>query len=117
SVSGNRWTSLRLQPETSSAHRPGGGEGACRDRDAEIASAFANGKLDRRALPPPELTEPTDREDYVPPRTPVEEMLADNFFALGGHSLLATQVVTRVRTAIGVELPLRALFEERRFPI
>src|SRR5438034_11801372 len=31
-----------------------------------------NGKLDRRALLPPELTEPTDREDYVPPRTPVE---------------------------------------------
>jgi amino acid adenylation domain-containing protein len=86
-----------------------------------------NGKLDRRALPPPELTEPADREDYVPPRTPVEAMLADiwatvlrlervgirdNFFSLGGHSLLATQVVTRVRTAIGVELPLRALFEE-----
>jgi acyl carrier protein len=86
-----------------------------------------NGKLDRGALPPPELTDPADREDYVPPRTPVEEMLAgiwaavlrldrvgirDNFFALGGHSLLATQVVSRVRTAIGIELPLRALFEE-----
>jgi acyl carrier protein len=86
-----------------------------------------NGKLDRRALPPPDRTEPADREDYVAPRTPVEEMLAgiwatvlrlervgiqDNFFALGGHSLLATQVVSRVRTAIGIELPLRALFED-----
>jgi amino acid adenylation domain-containing protein len=86
-----------------------------------------NGKLDRSALPPPGGTEPGDREGYVPPRTPVEEILADiwatvlrlervgirdNFFALGGHSLLATQVVSRVRAAIGVELPLRALFEE-----
>jgi amino acid adenylation domain-containing protein len=86
-----------------------------------------NGKLDRRALPPPDRTDRADREDYVAPRTPVEQILAgiwaavlrlervgirDNFFAIGGHSLLATQVVSRVRTAIGVELPLRALFED-----
>ncbi|HEU4835901.1 MAG TPA: amino acid adenylation domain-containing protein, partial [Pyrinomonadaceae bacterium] len=83
----------------------------------------ANGKLDRKALPEPELS---GREQYAGPRTPVEELLAgifaevlklervgrdENFFELGGHSLLATQVVSRVQLAFVVELPLRALFE------
>jgi amino acid adenylation domain-containing protein len=84
----------------------------------------ANGKLDRRALPEPELS---GREhEYAGPRTPVEELLAgifaevlklervgrdENFFELGGHSLLATQVVSRVQLTFSVELPLRSLFE------
>jgi amino acid adenylation domain-containing protein/non-ribosomal peptide synthase protein (TIGR01720 family) len=85
-----------------------------------------NGKLDRRALPPPEQGRPELKRAYVAPRTPTEEVVAglwaqvlgieqvgveDNFFELGGHSLLATQVLSRLRTAFQVELPLRALFE------
>jgi amino acid adenylation domain-containing protein len=83
-----------------------------------------NGKVDRRALPAPAVR----RGDaaLAEPRTEVERALAavwtevlraervfldDNFFELGGHSLLATQVVTRVREALGVELPLARIFE------
>jgi len=83
-----------------------------------------NGKTDRAALPDPEPVE--SGAGYVAPRTPTEEILAgiwaellgaervgvdDSFFELGGHSLLATRVVSRVRDAFGIELPLRALFE------
>ncbi|HYN21157.1 MAG TPA: condensation domain-containing protein, partial [Thermoanaerobaculia bacterium] len=86
-----------------------------------------NGKVDRKALPDPERQASEDR--YLPPRTPLEEVLAgiwagllridrvgaaDNFFELGGHSLLATQVVSRLRGAFGVEIPLRDLFEAPR---
>ncbi|MEH2136767.1 non-ribosomal peptide synthase/polyketide synthase [Nostoc sp.] len=83
-----------------------------------------NGKVDRRALPAPEPSSEL-LEKYVAPRTPIEEILAliwqqvlkvelvgrhDNFFELGGHSLLATQLISRVRTSLKVELPLRSLF-------
>ncbi len=87
-----------------------------------------NGKVDRRALPVPDWSRSASAsaDTHQPPRTTAEEMLAaiwrevlriemvgafDDFFAIGGHSLLATQVVARVRAAVGVELPLRALFE------
>jgi amino acid adenylation domain-containing protein len=84
----------------------------------------ANGKIDRNALPEPDLTKL--QAEYVAPRNPIEQRLAsiwtdvlgiknpgihDNFFALGGHSLLATQLVNRVRDAFGADLPLRRLFE------
>ncbi len=83
-----------------------------------------NGKLDVRALPAPALA--AGEAGHVAPRTPVEEVLAavwaevlgvervgvhDGFFELGGHSLLATRIVSRVREALGVELPLRAFFD------
>jgi amino acid adenylation domain-containing protein len=86
-----------------------------------------NGKLDRRALPAPPTDRPALGAPAAPPRTAVEEALAeiwrqvlqidrvgiyDNFFALGGHSLLAVQVFSRVRKAFDVELPLSMLLDE-----
>ena len=84
-----------------------------------------NGKVDRAALPAPDRDRSTLEVAFVPPRNPIEEMLAniwcavlgldrvgayDDFFDLGGHSLLATQVTSRIRDAFGVDLPLRDLF-------
>jgi amino acid adenylation domain-containing protein len=84
------------------------------------------GKIDRHALPAPNSARPELATPFVAPRTPVESLLVrlwakvlgfeqvgvhDNFFELGGHSLLATQLMSRVRDAFQVELPLRHLFE------
>ena len=83
-----------------------------------------NGKVDRRALPAPELARAA--EAFVAPRDPVEETVAglwrevfqlervgvhENFFDLGGHSLVAAQVHARLRRIFGGELRLRDLFD------
>jgi len=85
-----------------------------------------NGKVNRQALPTPDDRRPELDQVFVACRTPTEELLAaiwsqvlgvervgiyDNFFQLGGHSLLATQVVSRIREAFKLEMPLRRLFE------
>ncbi len=85
-----------------------------------------NGKVDRGALPVPEMTRSDLETTFVAPNGPVEEMLAevwqevlgietvgvdDNFFQLGGHSLLATQVVSRLRQGYDIDLSLRTMFE------
>ncbi len=84
-----------------------------------------NGKVDRKVLMAMEMVAPESEGEYVAPRTPIEEVLAeiwsevlgrepigvrDNFFDLGGHSLLATQVVSRVRRSLSAELAVRSLF-------
>ncbi|GAB1541194.1 hypothetical protein NUACC21_38640 [Scytonema sp. NUACC21] len=94
----------------------------------EFLPLTARGKVDRRALKAAVPIKPELAGGYVPPRTPVEKVLVtifaevlglkrvgihDNFFELGGHSLLATQLVSRVRDALQVELPLRSVFEAR----
>jgi len=83
-----------------------------------------NGKVDTAALPSPESV--SSEKSHVAPRNDAEKQLVeiwrevlridnfgveDNFFELGGHSLLATQVISRVRSAFHVQLPLRSLFD------
>jgi amino acid adenylation domain-containing protein len=85
------------------------------------------GKINRRALPEPDLSQMQTREAYIAPRNSVEEEVAkifagilnvervgvrDNFFELGGHSLAATELALKVREAFNVELPLRQFFAE-----
>jgi amino acid adenylation domain-containing protein len=85
-----------------------------------------NGKIDRQRLPAPDRSNADVDAGYVAPRSAVEEIVAgiwkevlhikevgvrENFFEMGGTSLVASQVVSRLRRAFGLDLPLRAIFE------
>ncbi len=85
-----------------------------------------NGKIDRRALPIPNWQEEQRAGGDRRLSGPLEELVAqvwqkilqrdqigsqENFFEIGGHSLLATQVIARLRDMLGIEIPLRTLFE------
>jgi acyl carrier protein len=87
----------------------------------------ATGKVDRRALDAIDVTAPAREKPFTAPRTPLEAQLAgmwsellgvepvgalDNFFDLGGHSLLTTQLVSRLRAAFQLEVPLPTFFED-----
>ncbi|WAN69458.1 amino acid adenylation domain-containing protein [Moorena producens JHB] len=84
-----------------------------------------NGKVDTKALPAPDGVF-TREQEYVAPRTPTEEIIAnifalvlgvkdvgihDNFFEIGGHSLLATQLISQLRVTFNREISLRQVFE------
>ncbi|MDO6525553.1 amino acid adenylation domain-containing protein [Motilimonas sp. 1_MG-2023] len=83
----------------------------------------SNGKIDRKALPQPDLNQ---GQDYVAPNCELERQiceiwqqvlkqpqigLQDNFFQLGGHSLTATQVIAKVNQAFDLQLPVKTLFQ------
>ena len=87
---------------------------------------LVNGKLDRRALPPPNHQRPALSSEYVAARSALESQLVtlwetvlgtvpigihDDFFALGGHSLLGARMIAEVHDALGADLPLRARFD------
>ncbi|RJO72370.1 amino acid adenylation domain-containing protein [Nocardia panacis] len=101
--------------------------------DHMVPSAFAvidaipltaHGKLDKRALPAPELAA---ARGYRAPRTPTELRIAglygqlfdrerigadDSFFELGGHSLLAARLITMIRAELGIEIDMRVPFDK-----
>jgi amino acid adenylation domain-containing protein/non-ribosomal peptide synthase protein (TIGR01720 family) len=93
----------------------------------EALPLLPNGKVDRKALPPPELTH-REVAGSDEPADDLERRLArqyaavlgldrvgrdDDFFAIGGHSLKATLLAARIGPDLGIDLPLRTLFEAR----
>src|SRR5271166_492038 len=86
-----------------------------------------NGKVDRQALPNPAQARLPANVQFVPPRGPIEQALAeiwtdllgvepvgahDNFFERGGHSLLAVQLLARIRQMFKVDAPLKDFLED-----
>ena len=85
-----------------------------------------HGKIDRRALPAPDINSTRRSELFTPPQTITEKRIGriwcevlglkdvgkdDHFFEIGGQSLLAAQIVSRIRKELQVEIPLRIIFE------
>jgi amino acid adenylation domain-containing protein len=92
----------------------------------DVLPLSPNGKINRRALLAPEQGRPDAAREWITPRSPMEEAVAEiwsevlgvervdvhqNFFEIGGHSLLAMQFISRVREAFAVEVELKQLFE------
>ncbi|MEH2058022.1 MAG: amino acid adenylation domain-containing protein [Nostoc sp.] len=92
----------------------------------EVFPLTPNGKINRCALPDPDIDQRNLEVNFVAPGTSTEQELAtiwvevlkvkqvgihDDFFELGGHSLLATQVISRLREAFSLDFTLRYLFE------
>ena len=86
-----------------------------------------SGKVDRRALPEPDMARPELEQAYAPPCNPIQKTLADiwadvlgrdrvgihdNFFDLGGHSLSVMAAIFRINQAFQIKLPVRFVFEE-----
>ena len=84
------------------------------------------GKIDRGALPKPDLTRPPLDISYISPRNPIEKSIAeicsevlnisiigvqDNLFDLGGHSISAMQIVNRVMRTFQVDVPLKCFYD------
>jgi acyl carrier protein len=84
-----------------------------------------NGKVDRKVLPIPDKNPLSLTQNYVAPRTAIEEVLAviwaeilevervgieDDFFLLGGHSLKAIQLISKIRQTLEIEVSVRQLF-------
>ena len=92
---------------------------------SRVASKFSDPRSLSKAVEAQKARQRTQAA-YVAPANPTEETLSaiwskllaidkvgrnDNFFALGGHSLMAVQVIARVRQTLGIEMPLRAMFD------
>ncbi|ARV60046.1 non-ribosomal peptide synthetase [Nostocales cyanobacterium HT-58-2] len=90
----------------------------------ETLPLTSNGKLDRRALPSPSLSNFSESHNYIAPRNDIEQQLAeiwaqildvhpvgvrDNFFELGGNSLLAIHLIAEIEEKFGKDLPLSEL--------
>ena len=93
--------------------------------EIESIPLTVNGKINKKALPPPEISS-LQKQEFVGPRNPMEAQLVniwenvlnvqrvgihDNFFDLGGHSLLVIQVTSEIRKELHVELPVAIVFQ------